>query len=122
MPVVEKTHGGRVTIRDIGEFEAGDRVDVSDDAAAYLCDERDDFARVDGPDTDESYPTESDGDTDGGVTDESADGDIIRDDPAVQIEAGECPWCDDYGGEHVGQHASSAHPDAWDDYKDAGEV
>lgn len=34
------------------------------------------------------------------------------------IDRGECPWCDDYEGDHVGQHASSAHPDAWDTYKD----
>ena len=33
------------------------------------------------------------------------------------IIAGECPWCDDYSGEHVGQHASSAHPDEWAAYQ-----
>lgn len=37
-------------------------------------------------------------------------------DPATLIEQGECPWCDDYAGEHVGQHASSAHPEQWDAY------
>ena len=24
-----------------------------------------------------------------------------------------CPWCDEYDGEHVGRHASSAHPKRW---------
>lgn len=39
------------------------------------------------------------------------------------IEDGRCPWCieegaeDPYKGEHVGQHASSAHPEEWDAYK-----
>lgn len=32
------------------------------------------------------------------------------------ISAGECPWCSDYEGDHVGQHASSAHPEVWDAY------
>jgi len=40
-------------------------------------------------------------------------------DLAQLIEVGECPWCDDYTGDHVGQHASSAHPEAWADYSDA---
>lgn len=34
-----------------------------------------------------------------------------------QIDAGVCPWCDDYEGDSVPQHASSAHPDEWSDYK-----
>lgn len=37
---------------------------------------------------------------------------------AEAIEAGECPWCDEYDGDHVGQHASSAHPDKWDAYSE----
>lgn len=45
----------------------------------------------------------------------------LRDQPAeIQIKEGVCPWCppdDRYEGDHVGQHASSAHPDAWEDYK-----
>lgn len=36
---------------------------------------------------------------------------------ADQIDAGTCPWCDDYDGDHVGAHASSAHPDKWAEYK-----
>lgn len=35
------------------------------------------------------------------------------------IANGICPWCDDYDGENVGHHASSAHPDDWSDYKQA---
>jgi hypothetical protein len=34
------------------------------------------------------------------------------------LEAGECPWCDEYEGDAVGQHAASAHPEEWDDYKE----
>lgn len=37
------------------------------------------------------------------------------------IEDGECPWCDDYTGDGVPQHASSAHPEAWAAYKEATE-
>jgi hypothetical protein len=47
MPVVEKTSGGTVRVRGIGEFEPGDRADVSTADAQYLCDERGDFERVD---------------------------------------------------------------------------
>jgi hypothetical protein len=41
-------------------------------------------------------------------------------DVAQLIEVGVCPWCpveDRYEGDHVGQHASSAHPDEWAEYK-----
>lgn len=24
-----------------------------------------------------------------------------------------CPWCDDYDGDHVPEHASQAHPEEW---------
>lgn len=39
---------------------------------------------------------------------------------AAAIEGGVCPWCDDYEGDSVPQHASSAHPDEWTNYKDGG--
>lgn len=54
---------------------------------------------------------DSDGDGDG-----SPDADTA---PALseQIDDGVCPWCDEYEGDHVGQHASSAHADEWDEYK-----
>lgn len=35
------------------------------------------------------------------------------------IANGICPWCDDYDGENVGHHASSAHPDDWSEYSEA---
>jgi len=38
------------------------------------------------------------------------------------IEMGICPWCHDdedgYEGDHVGRHASSAHPEKWSAYSD----
>ena len=37
-------------------------------------------------------------------------------DAAELIEEGVCPWCSDYEGDHVGQHASSAHEKEWNDY------
>jgi hypothetical protein len=47
------------------------------------------------------------------VVDEDSDGKLVEVDP---VENGVCPWCEDYEGEHVGQHASSAHPDKWAAY------
>ena len=47
MPVVEKTSGGAVDVRGIGDFAAGDRAEVSAEDAAYLVDERGDFERID---------------------------------------------------------------------------
>jgi len=38
-----------------------------------------------------------------------------------KIEGGECPWCDEYTGDGVPQHASSAHPDEWSAYKEDAE-
>lgn len=47
MPTVRKTSGGRVYYRAVGrEFAAGETADVDDDTAAYLCDERGEFERV----------------------------------------------------------------------------
>ena len=37
------------------------------------------------------------------------------------IKAGECPWCEDYEGDGVPQHAGSAHPEEWQSYKEATE-
>jgi hypothetical protein len=53
---------------------------------------------------------ESSGDSGSSATDDTARS------PSAMIDDGECPWCDDYSGDHVGSHASSAHPDEWDDY------
>ncbi|ELZ05389.1 Rho termination factor N-terminal domain-containing protein [Natrialba aegyptia] len=47
MPKVEKISGGQVFIKSIGQhFSLGDRADVGEELAAYLCDERGDFAIV----------------------------------------------------------------------------
>jgi len=48
MPTVEKIRGGRVLVRGLGEFDLGDRADVSDADAQYLCEERGDFKLVNG--------------------------------------------------------------------------
>ncbi|MDF9748368.1 hypothetical protein [Natrinema salsiterrestre] len=49
MRAVEKVRGGRVYIRPIDQrFSIGDRVTVDEELAAYLCEERGDFERVDG--------------------------------------------------------------------------
>jgi len=93
MPTVEKTSGGTVRIRDIGEFAPGDRADVSTADAQYLCDERGDFERI-----------EADGRPDRPISD--------------LVDDGTCPWCEDYEGDAVGQHASAAHPEEWAAYKD----
>jgi len=47
MPVVEKTSGGTVRVRGIGEFAPGDRAEVSTADAQYLVEERGDFELVD---------------------------------------------------------------------------
>lgn len=44
-----------------------------------------------------------------------------HDQAAIAIENGACPWCDDYEGDAVAQHASSAHPEEWAAYQDAQE-
>lgn len=83
--------GERVTVDDAGEFAIDDPDDARDLAAAY------DLA----------------------VTDLLVDAAAERDDIPDAIAAGVCPWCppdERYEGEHVGQHASSAHPEAWDAY------
>jgi hypothetical protein len=101
MPTVEKVSGPRTNIRDIGHFSRGDRADVSEDDVHYLCEERGDFERV------------SD-------INSRADGvkEALVSSPGEMIDAGVCPWCDDYEGDHVGRHASSAHPDEWGAYTD----
>ena len=102
MPVVEKTSGAKVRVRGIGEFDVGDRADVSTSDAQYLVDERGDFEIVD----------------DGSDADEEDTPEPITHTLEETIDAGKCPWCDEYEGDAVGQHASSAHPDEWNDYKE----
>jgi len=108
MPTVEKVSGGLVRVRDIGQFRVGDRVEVSADEAAYLCDERGDFERV------------GEADDEGSDVEDGA-GYLREEPPSVQIDEGVCPWCppdERYEGDAVGQHASAAHPDEWADYKE----
>lgn len=100
MPTVEKVNGGRVLVRGIGRFAIGDRAEVSEADAAYLCDARGDFELVD----DSDLPTEAD---ETGAT------------VADAIEAGHCPWCDEYEGDAVPQHATTAHPEEWSAYREA---
>lgn len=47
MPIVEYVGGGVYHSRSHSNVTAGDRIDVSTGKAAYLCDDRDDFVRVD---------------------------------------------------------------------------
>lgn len=63
----------------------------------------------------------ADGGTDSDANPEGSDGEDgdAEPDAADLVADGVCPWCppdDQYEGEHIGQHASSAHPDAWDEY------
>jgi len=46
------------------------------------------------------------------------DGGIHDRDIEQLIMVGECPWCDSYSGDYVGQHASATHPDEWDRYNE----
>jgi hypothetical protein len=34
------------------------------------------------------------------------------------IDDGVCPWCEEYEGDYLGQHASSAHPEKWTEYRE----
>jgi len=99
MPTVRKDPGRDVTIRGYGRFEPGQTYDVDHETAEYLVG-RGDFTLVKEDVTDVEH-----NDVNG---DEPEDADLI--------EQGKCPWCDDYEGDHIGQHASSAHPDAWNAY------
>ena len=113
MPVVEKTSGNEVDIRGIGDFVVGDRAEVSAEEAAYLVDERGDFELVEdiearNEEVKEALLSGS----------EEADDEPTNATLEEVIDSGACPWCDDYEGDAVGQHASSAHPDEWTAYKE----
>jgi len=89
MPRIRYTGRSRYALRSGAVFDsAGDEADVSTAAADRLC-SRGDFERVAG----------DDGELD------------------AVIDAGDCPWCDEYGGDAVGQHAAAAHPDEWAAHK-----
>lgn len=105
MPVVEKVRGGRVTVRHVGHFDVGDRKEVSAEEAAYLVEERGDFAYVDESEAD-GDPAEADDDTTDGSSEEDAaaeadepDADEADDDAPKEADAegsaaylAEQPW------------------------------
>ncbi|CAL92477.1 hypothetical protein BJ1_gp55 [Halorubrum virus BJ1] len=63
MPVAEKVTGGEVLLRGIGErVSIGDRVDVSEEFATYLSEERGDFRIVEGETGSTDDPDEADDD------------------------------------------------------------
>ena len=51
MVTVENVRGGRYYHRETGLLTTGDRADVGEALAAYLCDERGEFERVNDADT-----------------------------------------------------------------------
>jgi hypothetical protein len=90
--------------------------------AADACDEGETPRPVSGAviDTD---ATGDESETDDGDGEPDASDDRPRDPPLTELQAqfdrGVCPWCDDYEGEHVGRHASSAHAEKWQRFKAA---
>lgn len=125
MPTVEKTTPGTVVVHGVGTFEAGTQKNVDSDTAEYLTGERGGFEYVN-----DGFPREEDAEdveyvesSEDATEASESDGERSREE---LIEQGECPWCvedgaaDPYQGDHIGQHASSAHPDEWDAYQDGG--
>lgn len=86
--------------------------------AAAACDEGETPRPVSGDVIDADADGGPDDDGDGGP---DASDDRPRDPPLTELQAqfdrGVCPWCDDYEGEHVGRHASSAHAEKWQRFK-----
>lgn len=77
---------------------------------------------VDGLDPCDRHADASD-DAEGGVTVDEVEA-IADEVIAERIEDGRCPWCegeDGYEGDHVGAHASSAHPEEWSEYRENSE-
>ena len=103
---VRKVGGAEVAIRDYGRYQPGETYAVDRETAEYLT-SRSDFILVKGDD--------------GTPEDTAGDDSPSEDEPesvAEAIDDGRCPWCDDYEGDAVGQHAASAHSDEWDEYKE----
>jgi hypothetical protein len=100
MPRLRYIGGSRYALRDGPTWEDGDVHEVGGATADRLA-ELDKFELVAG----------------------SGGGGYLREQPPeVQIDEGVCPWCppdERYEGEHVGQHASSAHPDEWGAYTES---
>jgi len=118
MPTVEKVSPGRVYVRRVGqEFALGDRAEVSDADAAYLCDERGDFERVDvNGESSEDVP--EDASSEDIPEDEDEDADVSSGDTESEAEAG--------AGEHEDgneEQAADLAPDEWldQDYRTRAE-
>lgn len=86
----------------------GHEIDVDPGTAEYLVDETGHFERV----------SDSEGSEDSVYSSDSAYSLESVEKHQNTIESGECPWCDDYDGDLVAQHASSAHPDLWSEYRE----
>jgi len=91
MRTIRKTRPGESHIHTHGTVAGGETIAVDDDTADYL--------------------------VDSGGYEYADETDTVPVDDA--LEQGVCPWCDDYEGDAVGQHASSAHEEKWSEYKDA---
>lgn len=117
---VRKTTPGESYIHNHGRVAGGETIAVDSDTAAYLVDSGSyEYAESDAesePDTDTAADTAD--------TDADVEGDDTGAEDATQadlIEQGICPWCDEYDGESVGRHASAAHTEEWNAYKEAAE-
>ena len=125
MPTIRKRTAGTEFVHNHGQVSGGDTVDVPRDTAEFLIGTGEYEHVNDGSEQEATDGAESDPNTDEG--DSTPDGDAVAlpklDGPTVDtLKEGVCPWCegdDGYEGDHVGQHASSAHADKWDAYKEA---
>lgn len=140
VPVPDDYESGTILVAGEKDFHYdGADVQVEDDRARTLHVREDDEGRYVGPpeqyasavaeflgvdwtEDDPDAPS-NDGDEDATADDSGYDYREYEERKAIEegIERGECPWCDDYTGDGVPQHASSAHPDEWSDYKEASE-
>jgi hypothetical protein len=118
MPTVEKTSGGRVNVRGIGEFERGDQADVSTADAQYLVEERGDFKIVDEASEDDAVTAFAFPETDVGESGELTD--FTVDEVKARLETGEFDHVldDIKSAEEHGKDRSTVH-DAIDERREA---
>lgn len=77
-------------------------------------------AEVVGESTDAEYRAVTDsGDGDADDADDGPQKNQDHETTAEILDAGECPWCDEYEGDSPGRHASAAHSDAWEQFKNS---
>ena len=110
---VEHVSGGVIRHQSIGRSTPGDTHDVSEEAAAYLCEEREEFEYSDVIDAEYEDVTDSEGD--GGDTDDESDGGAFDEDA----------WLDqDYTdrAEQVRTGEVDAHLETIDDIETSGNV